>query len=269
MSVISPVIEPAVDSVITPVIGGSSRLLTPLDIPTLDRWYSPAYDGGSTLTIVSGNQVSLITDINGNVDAAQSDMGLQPLYDPGLYNINGTAGIYYQNANVHLIMNSFFDLLGGAVFFVIDQENNKATYMADALTIPAFNIIKDTALVGIGSAAGGDPYWTPGPITLANFSTGVPVQIFFIGDSNLKGGVNGTLEDLGVGNDASGDTQLNYIARRRGSFNFTGIMTDVICLSAIPDQATIDKVVGYCAWQNGIEGSLPGGHPYENEPPMA
>jgi len=67
-------------------------------------------------------------------------------------------------------------------------------------------------------------------------------------------------------NTVSGSAWIASTPAQTGLF-FNGKIGEIIILSSVTATATRQKIEGYLAWKWGLEGSLPGGHPYETEAP--
>ena len=93
-------------------------------------------------------------------------------------------------------------------------------------------------------------------------------MIAWLGHTDTKKfSINGTLEDTG---DTYGSGDLTATDMGRGQFSPTwdGGVAEVII---VPTLSTDDRqrLEGYLAWKWGLQGSLPGGHPYESAAPTS
>lgn len=58
------------------------------------------------------------------------------------------------------------------------------------------------------------------------------------------------------------------LARDRTNVSYGGIVFgEELAFNSVLSDADTEKIEGYLAWKWGLEGSLPGGHPYKSSPP--
>jgi hypothetical protein len=84
---------------------------------------------------------------------------------------------------------------------------------------------------------------------------------------------NGTLQNVVSGLPATGfapyDASPNFsIGSARNTTTFRGYMCELVAFNVYLNTSQRQSIEGYLAWKWGLQGSLPGGHPYTEAAPI-
>jgi hypothetical protein len=241
---------------LSPAAGGGAW--TPLDLPSLNRWYDPSDSG--TLT-VSGSDVSAIADKSGNnFDLGQGTVGRRPQTGG---TINGVACLSYDTGDV---LNSasitYFDGtdVPFTLFFVAQTTTTATSKFIVAITSSA----TATPFYGFGHNSTG-PVWrafkrddanTPKIIGAGTPDTNPHLLTFVCNGTTLTTRVDGA--DVDVGSDFNvGAITVNRFcigARNADSFldGFSGTIGEVIIDETALGSTDIDDCEAYLAAKWGI-----------------
>ena len=107
-----------------------------------------------------------------------------------------------------------------------------------------------------GSYVEGDPW-----ILEYLWDTGAYKTIYATG--NFEGDDNTPLAGT-IGTMAGGGRIVNVV----GQGYTNGDIGEIVMFTSILSTVDRQRMEGYLAWKWGLQGDLPGGHPYENEPPV-
>lgn len=262
---------------------------TPAMLSGLRAWYVSDNPGN---TLVSGD-LDTLQDKSGNgihmpcylADAANrgllvpSGLGGRTVWrsDPSakkgaFYTDTSTAGSIAQNSS-------------GVTLFAIHRMNPAQTVLADGSVI-RFRVGLGSgarAMIGRGDAAlnaiyaGGrrlDSDGWDGAADNSNFSNSwaVIVAVIDYANARLDLSINGTVttdSPFQTAGMSSNTQSLNFVIGHSGA-GASGAYGDYAELGAIRGALTLsdrEKLEGYLSWQWGLEGDLPGGHPYKLSPP--
>lgn len=246
---------------------------TPAEIPTL-LWLDAA--DADTFTFGTGVNVAQWNDKSGNGNhVVQVTAGNQPDRDSLTNTIGGLPVVSFDEIDDRLQKNSLagWPANNGTAITIAMVFRHRSAAGNEAL----FDISADTNTNGTGLAFVGSSFVlalrTSGTSnaaqTAANAITqNVPFLAVFTVKSNKREiFVNGTLGD----DDTADNGAQNYTNLRLGTlfqdvFPILGDLGEFVVVSGDDDTAR-QLLEGYAAWKFGLEGDLPGGHPYENGPP--
>ena len=243
---------------------------TPADISTL-LWLDA--DDAATFTFGTGTNVAAWADKSGNGNHfIQATGANQPNRETVTNIINGLPVVSYTNTNSDVLQrlalagwpadsSTVITLAGvyrhratfGAHFDISINTNTNITGLAFPETSFIIELRREAQSAFSPAAA----------ITI-----NAPYQAAFtLKDTKLEIFINGAL----VGSNATSGTTRAYTNMRLGMlfqdvFPLHGEIGEFVVVSGDTD-ATRELIEGYLAWKWGLEGDLPGGHPYKNAPP--
>lgn len=233
-------------------------LWTPAAITTA-LWLDAA--DTATLTL-DGSDVSGWADKSGNSRHATRSSTTRPEISAGT--LNGLDEISFNGST------QYFDIAGGlpvtqnmGVFVVFRRSAAGVLSLAlggSAANSPPYGVLWFTDNVRYSALNAGASFNTHGSSSSA---TGAFLSSLVRDASNVELWVNGTTS--GGPQSAfsvSGASALAYIGRR-GSNYHNGRIAEIV----VAPSANRQVVEGYLAHKWGLAGSLPGGHPYKDDPP--
>jgi hypothetical protein len=245
---------------------GSLSSWQPTQVPGCALWLDAA--DSSTLTI-SGTAVTQWNDKSGNGNTATAPTANVPVYSPR--SLNTLATLQFRSSNDILLVANNFNIPSITFFIVVNPASSQPNGVnAGILSTDTASAFGRTLGLGSGSWQQ-ERYNAFSNITgyTANVWTIVSLQFTTTVSSAL--GVNGTIFSA----PASG-TGTNSTGLKIGSYNNTGSYAtfnanfDVGEILVFSDSVTINQrqqVEGYLAWKWGLQGSLPGNHPFKRWPP--
>jgi hypothetical protein len=240
---------------------GLDLLWTPANIETA-IWLDAS--DVSTITESSGS-VSQWDDKSGNGnDATQAVSVEQPT--TGTRTINSLNTIDFDGTTDSFTLNSSFDMIGKAVFVVIETDDLSLTQIVFSET--STNVqLRINAVSGLLNYAAASPYWIG--ISTEPITASIPSVIGWIGDTDISFVVDGVHDEPNGGSGGGSSAIFDAIGKRANSnTEFTnGKIGEIIVIPSIPTQVERQKIEGHLAWKWGQESSLPIGHPYKTAPP--
>jgi len=113
-----------------------------------------------------------------------------------------------------------------------------------------------------------DSVSTPTASNLDTGSTWVIKTLHRTGDTAAGHYRDGTLENtLTIANNQPATSVFHLLANSTGGQSWTGDLAEIVLVSDTVSDTDRQKLEGYLAWKWGLEGNLPGGHPYVSAPP--
>lgn len=247
----------------------SNLLWTPVMLNTA-AWYDAADVG--TITEVGG-AVSQWSDKSGNGNhAVQGTASLQPT--TGIENIGGLNSLGFNATEDELSYNSATSLLTQGsnvhVFFVGDVPATGASF-ADVIQHAGggqgFVISRRQTFDAMYLRVDSDTTFNSAIYSSAGFFDGVP-HIFYanvLSDNTRAIWKDGVVDTMGGW---TGNTFATS-ATMEGIGECSDEMGEMIIINGSLTDADRQKIEGYLAHKWGLAGNLPGGHPYETDPPLA
>lgn len=247
----------------------------PTDVSGLTVWF----DAGEGITYGTEPAVSSWADQSGNGEtASQSTAGERPttstaafggrtsiLFDGSDDNFNVSGGIYSETLAIVFAPTSTV-VTGTPSMILLDTTYNQALVALGSATTAILNEIISVW----GQATGGRD-----GISNANIPsiTGGSGHILVLRESasdnrhemNYDG--NGDLANLTAGTTSAWTSHAGKMGAT-GIFNeYGGHIAEVVSYSGALSDTDLSKLEGYLAHKWGLEGNLPGGHPYKSAPP--
>ena len=229
----------------------TSRLWLPSDLAGLVFWVKADAITG----LSDGDPISTWTDLSGaghNVTAAGAQ---RPTYKTAI--LNGLPVARFNGSN-NLRSAAFAHSQPYTVFAAGNETGAGLSYFVDDL-VGGGHIVGGLNATTFGVNAGA--WITP---TVSNMANSAVMGGVFNGASSTAS-YQGTATAGNAGaNNASGVSLGNSGG---SSAPITGDMAEAMMYSAALSDANRQKLEGYLAWKWGLQGSLPGGHPYKSAAP--
>jgi len=229
----------------------SAALWTPAEITTR-VWYDAA--DASTITASSGD-VSAWADKSGNGNTLTQATTSRPA-TTGAYTINGLNVLTFDNSS-----GSVYQALGNSTDFSAQQyfavaqytslTSNRPTIIGDTNATNYALQLEDDNTDGVPSGINGGTFYMNGSAT---------------SNENATLLANPTL----VRRDWSVATwSINAGAdRTQNSRSHNGYIAEIVVFETALEEDVENMVEGYLAWKWGLQGLLPGDHPYKSAAPM-
>jgi len=235
------------------------RLWTPDEIEC-DMWFDAADEDSIT---ESGGAVSQWDDKSGKANhLTQGTEADKPT--SGTRTLNGLNVIDFDGANDELDISSPIDMIGKEIWIVARIDSmplNRPVFMGGGGNNQTASL--DGAKMRIWQSA--NPYSADSK--LVTLATGTDYILGFLAHNNVKkfskdGSLTTTTDSY-----VSGSLTPTLVAS--GQYDdLDGYIAEIIVCPQ-RGRAAQQIIEGYLAWKWGLEASLPGGHPYEDEPPLA
>jgi len=236
---------------------------TPAEITTA-AWFDAADSG--TIT-ESGGAVSQWDDKSGNDKHATQGVGSeQPT--TGANTINGLNALTFDGVNDTLAIPSLGMTDGACIFYVFSPTNDPyytvvgtsdGTDGREHDKIWTGNYPKTFRTVRINNTGTGSSFPEDGlgMITKNAQTSGPNYDIFLDGEHLVAHTAAFTFSD-----------NIDIIGSDGGAAVFTGDIAEIVVVNEYMSDPDRQEVEGYLAWKWGLEGSLPGGHPYKSAAPL-
>jgi hypothetical protein len=229
--------------------GGTGSAWTPAEIDTV-AWYDA--DDSGTIT-ESGGLVSQWNDKSGNENnAIQASVGLQPQYQTDA--LNGKPVVLFDGSDDVLPITGSFGL---QETYIVLNANDGANFTAWRWPLGGWTAWDNRTAAFWASSGSSDFNCTSGILYL-NGTTGGTSSMTFAPLSDYK--VAGGLRPAPVA--SRSDWKIGD-----GDDNWKGGIAEIIVLPTASTTEDRQKLEGYLAHKWGLEGSLPGDHPYKSTPP--
>lgn len=262
------------------------------------------FDGKDSSTLaLSGSNVTQWSDKSpSNANLTQNIFYTSPTYSSGTNLMSVGSPI---NLAISYPGNTFSSTSAWAMFFIVNPDPTKPGFLMGTKGIcnGGYSNAATTNVLGIGAKNGGGitfpadgrVYFTPGEFqypgqfgapnnssffqSTSPVSSGLQLWSMYYDGSTLYFNVNGTQNSSSAG--SYGMTSINatssLIGFLDGSTNglnpplpvmgTNGIGEMVFYNTNLTPSSNYQFVEGYLAWKWGLQGSLPGGHPYKNSAP--
>ncbi len=244
--------------ILIPILSGRS-VAVPWVPSGTTAWYK-----ADALALTDGAAVTSWTDSSGNSHPATQAVALQqPVYKTNI--LNSLPVVRFNAANLTTLATALFTLdQPVSVFMVVMVKDNTADqYPTDALTLNQRAFILDISNPGDVSLYGGG--------TLFNVNAGLASNSYnvlgaiFNGASSLIS-INGTAT-TGVTSGASA-SGITIGSGGAGNQPLGGDIGEILFYASSISADLEACTEGYLAWKWGLQGSLPGGHPYKSAAPL-
>ena len=245
------------------------QLWTPANNPNLLAWYDASDTG--TITVVSG-KVSQWNDKSGNgFNASQATAGNRPFY--GTYQLNSADVITFGASNISLQMTAVNYTNRDVSLYTIGRMRDRNNYAVAILFAKGVGSDAVTQLYESVETQWGyyGDVFNPSNTVLINNVWG---NFGLIGDNAttsaayfLNGSADGTVSGGNFGTTSVFSNGISYIGNDMYTSYLQGDMAEIVLINAKDSTADREKMEGYLAWNWGLEGDLPPGHPYKSAPP--
>lgn len=242
-------------------------LWTPLDAATVFSWLD--FSDAASLTLVSGKISAVADQVSGGPGASQSTDSLRPAYNATTEcaefrgnadsSTTGTRMNYPSAQTVKAFFAVFRDIIS------IGTTNGHSIIGADGSGVheAAMNIASspnNLSLDGSGTLYGKGAL--NGGATVGNFTS---IENPEVGTFN-KDGAGGNAVYGCWASDVLAFSKIGA-GRSTGAYRGNYDLVHLVLLNAEPDQALIDRLMGWGLWSIGQQAQLPSGHPYESAAP--
>ena len=253
----------------------------PSDIGSLRAWYKADAIAG----LSNNDAVSMWADSSASGYDISSSGSDRPTYITNAQ--NSLPVVRFANKNLDSGNVALFNNVAG--LFIIAVRNITTaptgsarsdiigmTFASDSTRYRALLTVGLTAnkSTGGGRRVGSQSSFT-GAVSSANFATGSfvlqAVRIDYT-SGNVAQFIDGTQDGSATIGTTGNSESTNTAAIKMGRFGstvgrLTGDVAEVVVCDAALSTGDRQKVEGYLAWKWGLQGNLPGGHPYENAAP--
>jgi len=233
---------------------------TPAEL-SLAAWWDT--DDAATIDDTAG-AVNQIDDKSGNANHATQSGSNRPT--TGTRTIGGKNVFDYVGASSqHLDFGSNIDMVDKSMWAVLRIDSLAADFTVIGGGNKQNTILTNGDIRNWGSGTS----WSP-TNTMADSSAVIDTDYFigFISDSAAKQfSVDGVLNVASAGTWIGTTFNFYAIADNQFAHAADGAIGEVVIVDGNLSTDDRQKMEGYLAWKWGLEGSLPGGHPYESAPP--
>lgn len=276
--VVALAIWPAFAQSITPQIGGgisrgfdggisgqgsaAQTLWTPLNLGIVGTVWHDAADT-SKFSFNTGKVASWTDSYSGTV-ASQATSGNQPAYSAT--GLNGAPGLVFTSASSQNLASNTLDMQAPVTVFAVGNYTNATTSPFIGSTVNGGLEFRgttggqyDVLQQNVGNLGTSTNSSIGGTNAFALFTYELTTVTFRVNGS--VAGTNSTTQQFNhTGNLIIGGTNASEF--------FGGSMGDIISIPAVATLSQVQKIEGYEAWKFGLQGNLPGGHPYKLRAPL-
>jgi len=246
----------------------SPSVFYPTFVPGLKLWIDGSDPLGNGQVPANGAAVPTWFDKSGNY--AVLSMTGSPTYVSNIANGNGAISFNgSQYGTVGIPTGTFITALDVFVVYKFTGSAPTYTYIFDRSSAPPNSglgtMSNFNGAVSVANNAGTATY-------VSQFNTTLSIMNCRISQASQATSFyqqysNGTLQNVVSGSPAAGFTPYDSspqfsVGSARATTNFTGHLCEIAVFNVFLNTSQRQSVEGYLAWKWGLQGSLPGGHPY-------
>ena len=256
--------------------GGGATLWTPAEITTA-LWLDADDEDSFTL---DGSDIDQWDDKSGNDRHATPATATKPTRTAS--GINSMGSVVFGSGTDPLLTSTFANPASadGFTLAMVLRRDGQPVNFSNPITKGAVNA--EWSLIWANTAQGNISYWRSnlaGGNTVATASSTLVDATDYLWSCRMSntdiaeyrwGTIIGGPGAAGTNRPPAGTTALTIGSSPDGTYannRFQGTIAEIVLVHADVTTATRQLLEGYLAWKWGLEGSLPGGHPYESAAP--